>query len=149
MAKAKSATVKVPVKTFFAPELGSGSDSRPTGGKLLFAHTIAWLEVFGMFKGKGRAMRTPGTVAAAIGSTALSYHSHEKRGNFGRDAATGKVTLTDRGLQTFAARVGRLGVDQSTAQVVDNKIVKAMIAAIKKGGTVEGIKFARKIEVRW
>jgi uncharacterized membrane protein YebE (DUF533 family) len=143
MAKAKSATAKVPTKTFHA------ATNRPTGGKLLFAHTIAVLTVLGMFKGTKRATRTPGALAALMGATALSYHSNEKRGNFGRDENTGRVILTDTGLEVFAARVGRLGFEQSTAQVANNETVKAMVSALKSGGMVEGIKFAKEVAIRW
>jgi len=131
---------KIQTKTF------NVASNRPSAGSLLFSHTIAVLEIAGMFKNKARASRTVRTMREMIGQRAVSYHS--KLGNFARDE-NGKVMLTDKGMAHFAGRVGRLGHDKRTDQTADGKVVKDMIAALKKGGTVKGVKFDTPVTVTW
>ena len=121
--------------------------NRPSSGRMLFAHTIAALDVLGMFKTKPeqRKARTPGAVQALIGATALRHHTTGTQA-FARDDS-GRVILTDHGLQLFAGRAGRLGVEQRTDQIADGSVIKDMIDAIRKGGEVQGIKFTQKKDI--
>jgi hypothetical protein len=124
------------------------ADNRPGAGRLLFAHMGATLEFFGMIHpdaSKRKAVRRS-SLATVIGETAINYHTR-KTGCFARNA-DGAVVLTDAGVARFGSRVGRFGQEQGTAQVAESKTVKAMLDALRKGGTVEGIKFATEREVK-
>lgn len=122
--------------------------NRPSAGRLMFAHTLAALEVLGMLKTKAeqRKARTPGAVSTLIGATALRHHT-KNTGAFARND-DGNVVLTDHGLGLFAGRAGRLGYDQRTDQVAEGSVIKDMVAAMKKGGQVQGIKFTEEKEIK-
>ena len=123
------------------------ASNRPTAGRMLFAHTLAVLDLLGMLKTKPEQRKAvrPGALQTLMGATAVRHHTRST-GAFGRDD-DGRVTLTDTGLRLFAGRAGRLGIEQRTDQIAEGPIVKEMIAALRSGGTVQGIRFDDEKEI--
>ena len=124
----------------------NAASNRPSAGRLLFAHTMACLEVLGMLKKKGRKAVRVADLSKLMGATAVSHHTRST-GFFSRDDE-GRVILTEVGLAGFAARGGRLGFTQRTDQIAESKTVKEMVTAIKSGGSVLGVNFDKEVALK-
>jgi len=102
---------KKPKTPIAAPIKFSISIGRPAAGRALFAHTMAFLELSGMYNG---GIVDKAHAAKVIGATAIAYHLNTKK-TF--EMRQGGLAISSHGFDFFAARIIDGDLDQGTCDI--------------------------------